>query len=245
MRYHHPPLLQVLILSLAICVFGSLRSAHAGAAEAGDPVVVALHASLAKNVEHSREWLDAKDFKSVAQSAGGLQTLAGLLKARSDDSAWQGATDKVIAVAKQVQSAAGSGEAAKCGAALDALEKSLAAAAALSPSGKPQTPQIAGGIRPVMLLLDGVYADAKVSLLTGNAANAKKHAYVLSELGRVVSNSQNANAKGREKWPELSGGFVEACLAAARSPAEDAATVKQLLRGISQRCEACHETRSR
>jgi hypothetical protein len=213
------------------------------AAEPADPLVGALHGTLAKNIEHAREWLDAKDFKSLAQSAGGLQMLAGLLKARSDDAAWQEATGKISTTVTALQDAAKTEDMAKSQAALDALEKQLVAAKAIVPSGKPQPPPSIGAIRPVMLLMDGIYADAKIFVIAGNVAGAKRQAHVLSELGRVVSNSQSGNAKGRDKWPEFSKAFVEACLAAAKSPSEDAQAVRQLLRGISQRCEACHETR--
>jgi hypothetical protein len=214
------------------------------AAEAVDPVTVALHGTLAKNVGHANEWLDANDYKSLAQSAGGLKMLAGLLRARSDDAAWQKAAGKVVATAEDLQTAAGSEDAAKCRTALGELSSAAAAASAVTPTGKPQELPNFGGIRPLMLLMDSIYADAKIFVIAGNTPGAKRQAYVLSELGRVVSNSQST-AKGRERWPELSSGFVEACLTAARSPSEDAQAVRQLLRGISQRCEACHETRSR
>jgi hypothetical protein len=209
-----------------------------------DPVTVALHTTLAKNIGHANEWLDASDYKSLAQSAGGLKMLAALLRARSDDAAWQEAAGKVLVAAGGLQESAGSEDAAKCRMALSGLNSAAAAASAVIPTGKPQELPNLGGIRPLMLLMDSIYADAKIAVLAGNTAGAKKQAYVLSELGRVVSNSQST-AKGRERWPELSSGFVEACLTAARSPSDDAQAVRQLLRGISQRCEACHETRSR
>ena len=94
-----------------------------------------------------------------------------------------------------------------------------------------------------MLLMDGIRGDAKIDLLSGNVEDAKKGAYVLSELGRVVSNSGSGGSSSRERWPELSAAFIEASLAAARSPATDAAAIRQLMRNVSQRCDACHETR--
>jgi hypothetical protein len=232
-----------MVLPLCLAAWLSIQVSSACSAEPVDPLVGALQGAIAKNLEHAREWLDAKDFKSLAQSAGGLQMLAGLLRARSDDAAWKEATGNVSAAVGQVQEAAKSEDAAKCKAALDALEKQVSVTRAVMPSGKPQAPPTIGAIRPVMLLMDGIYADAKIYVIAGNTVGAKKQAHVLSELGRVVSNSQSTNSKGRDKWPELSGAFVEACLTAARSPAEDAPAVRQLLRGISQRCEACHETR--
>jgi hypothetical protein len=87
-----------------------------------------------------------------------------------------------------------------------------------------------------MLAMDGVQADAKVALLTGNVVAAKKQAAVLAELSRLVSNSRNT-----EPWTSLAGDFAKACATAASSPASDAPSVRQHLRGIAERCEACHE----
>src|SRR6478609_2355116 len=113
MRYH-------LFASLfAVLVFAKLIMA----AEPTDVVPAALHAVLKKNVGHARDLLDQKDFKSVAQSAGNMHLLAELLKARSDDAAWQASTDNVVAATNGLQSAARDEDAAKCRAALAAIEK--------------------------------------------------------------------------------------------------------------------------
>jgi hypothetical protein len=215
------------------------------AACAADPVAAALQASLNKNISHARAWLEGGDFKSLAQSTNGLQLLAELWQARSDDAAWQTASGKVLSAISDLQKAVPGNDVAKCKANLEAVEKAISATAVNSPNGKPKAPARQVAVRPLMLVLDSVYADAKMAALTSKPDEAKKAAYVLSELGRLVSNSQSNSGKGREKWPELGEAFVEASLAAAQSPAEDAASVKQLLRAVSQRCEACHETRSR
>jgi cytochrome c556 len=210
-----------------------------------NPAVAALHGTVAKNISHARDWLDGNDFKSLNQAAGGMQILIEVLQAHSDDAPWQAATGKMLSNVAEVQKAAGSSNAADAKAALASLEKSAEAAAALQPAGKPKAISRNPPVRPLMLTLDGIYADAKIALLTGRVADAKKGAYTLSELGRVLSNSQSGNRKGRETWPEMSASFTAAALAAAQSPAEDAASVKKLLHVMSQRCEACHETRSR
>src|SRR5688572_31903490 len=80
-------------------------------------VPAALHAALAKNVAHARDWLDQKDYKSLAQSAGGLLLLAELTKAKSDDPAWQAALANVVAKTTDLQAAARGEEAARCKAA--------------------------------------------------------------------------------------------------------------------------------
>src|SRR5947208_702901 len=105
MRYGILPRLMLLLL---IC------PASLCASDAGDAVAGSLHAALAKNTSHARDWLDQKDYKSLAQSAGGLQLLAELLKARSDDAAWQAALGNAVAATSAVQAAARDEDAGKC-----------------------------------------------------------------------------------------------------------------------------------
>lgn len=214
------------------------------AAEGDDAILASLHLSASRRMADARKWLDDKDYKSLAQTAGGLRTLASLVQARGDDAPWQAATSKLVAAAGELVAAARAEDAAACAVALEKLNESAAAVGALSPTGKPlPTPPLTGGLRPVMLLMDGIRGDAKIDLIAGDVGGAKKSAYVLSELGRLVSNSSPGGAASRQEWPVLGAAFVEASLAAARSPATDAASVRQLMRGVSQRCDACHETR--
>jgi hypothetical protein len=204
-------------------------------------VASALQAALAKNISHSREWLDQKDYKSLAQSAGALRLLAELLKAQGDNSVWQQATEKLVAAAGDVVTAARQEEnAAQCQAALDRLEKLLAAASSGAPSGQPRSIEKPPAIRPLMLTMDALAADAKIALMTGNADAAKKQAVVLSELGKLVSNSRSGDA-----WKKMAGDFCQATDAAATTPESDPKAVRQLFRTIAERCEACHETRGR
>jgi len=202
-------------------------------------VTAALRGALSKNLAHARDWLDQKDFKSLAQSSGTLQLLADLLKTRSDDAAWQAATAKVASAVGDLQVAARGEDAAKCLVAIETLEKSAAAVESAAPSGKPLPLPRGPGLRPLMLTMGGVYADAKIALIGGNVATAKNQALVLSELGKLVSNSRSG-----EPWTTRGSAFSEAALAAATSPEIDPQKVRQLLRGISQRCDACHEMRA-
>ncbi|HZN34023.1 MAG TPA: hypothetical protein VFB80_09400 [Pirellulaceae bacterium] len=207
-------------------------------ASAADDLAAALGSTLAKNAGHARQWHAEKDFKSVAQTAGGLSLLAQLMQARSDDAAWQSATKNVAAAIGELQAAARGEDATKCAAALDLLDKSIAAAQALSPAGQPQAPPRSPGVRPLMLAMDGIYADAKVALIAGNVAAAKNQARVLAELGKLVSNS-----KMGEQWTTMAGGFSQAALTAANSSETDPQRFRSVLRGVSQRCDACHEVR--
>jgi cytochrome c556 len=206
----------------------------AGAAD--DAVAGALEVTLARNAIHAREWLEQKDFKSLAQSAGGLQVLGELLMARSDDAQWQATAGKVVTAAREVQAAAGAPDLAKCAVALDAVDKAVTAAKAIRPSGKAESLTKPPGIRPLMLLMDGILADAKVSLITGQVETAKSESRVVAELGRLVSNSKTTS-----EWLALAGDFCAAANAAADSTESDPKAIRQLVRGIAERCETCHE----
>lgn len=218
-----------------LCV-ALLFQAAAISAEPGEAIPAALNAALQKNIAHSREWLDQKDFKSVAQSAGALHLLAELLKARSDDSAWQAATTNLIAAANSIQSAARDEDATKCKSALDSLEKASSATTSLKPTGKPQPLERVPAIRPLMLTLDALQGDAKVAVLTSNVEAARKQAFVLAELGKLVSNSRNT-----DQWSSLAGDFVGAATTAANSTESDSKVVRQQFRAVAERCDACHE----
>src|SRR5262245_26182406 len=218
-----------------LCV-ALLFRAEVISAEPAEAIPAALNAALQKNIAHSREWLDQKDFKSVAQSAGALHLLAELLKARSDDPAWQAATTNLIARANSIQTAARDEDAAKCKSALDSLEKASSANASLKPTGKPQPLERAPAIRPLMLTLDALQGDAKVAVLTGNVEAARRQAFVLAELGKLVSNSRD-----NDQWSSLAGDFVGAATTAANSTESDSKVVRQQFRAVAERCDACHE----
>lgn len=225
-------------LRLICCALAlqAVASPNLVAADANEATTDALQAALARNIDHAREWRDQKDFKSVAQSAGGLQLLADLLKARGDGAAWQGALDHVHAAAGAVQTAARDEDAAKCKTAMESLQKAAQTAAAIKPTGKAQSISKTPPIRSLMLTLDALQGDAKVAVLTGDAAAAKKQAYVLAELGKLLSGARNT-----EQWSSLAGDFVSAATAAATSTDSDPKVVRQSLRVVAEKCEACHE----
>ena len=200
-------------------------------------VTAALHAALAKNVEHARDWLDQKDFKSLAQSAGGLQLLAEVTRAKSDEPAWQAALGKIVEKAGELQSVARSDEdLAKCQSALESLDSAVKGAAGLIPNGKPQSLARPPALRPLMLTIDAIQGDAKKALLTGEVEAAKKQAHVLAELGKLVSNSRTT-----EGWSSLAGDFMTAATAAATSNETDPKLIRQHFRALAERCEACHD----
>jgi hypothetical protein len=216
-----------------LAAFTSLQASDPSAA-----VVDALHDSLAKKTSHLRRKLDEKDFRSLALSAAGVELLGEVLKARGNQSEWQQATGKITAAAKKVQSAAAGAKESDCLAAIGELEAACAAAKSAAPAGKPLSPPQTA-LRPLMPLIDGVYADAKISVMTGKPSDAKKAAFVLSELGGLVSNLRGNN-RAPDQWTHLGGLMSKAALEAAQSDAEDPVEVRLLLRNIATRCDACH-----
>ena len=206
--------------------------------EPRERMVSALQTTLVANVEHAGNWLEMKDYKSLVQSAGGLEFLTELMASQSDDATWQQAGAAAIAKTKELQSAAAAGDGAGCRKTLADLDAATRQFAQLTPAGKSAALPRARGIRPLMLLLDSVYADAKVALLSGNADKAKNNAYVLSELARVVSNSRSSDG-----WQEMSDDLRRASLAAAQNTSNDPKELRQLLRGVSESCQSCHDAR--
>lgn len=198
----------------------------------------ALHLSLEHSVVQCREWIEAKDLKSLAQTADGMKLLAQVLQAKSDDVAWQQATGLTIAAGSEIQSAARSENLPAATAALERAAESIAAARKLTPSGQPQPQQTPRGsnLRQLMMLLDNLRGQAKIALLTGEAGNAKQAAVVLAELGPLVS-----NARGGDDWAIMSHDFTQASLAAASSTESDTARLKPLFKAMSQACDHCHD----
>ena len=164
--------------------------------------------------------------------------MAELLQAKSDLAAWQTVSGQLVATIGQLQAVARGEDKAKCQAALAALDKQLENSALREePAGKsiplPNSPTI----RSLMATMDGINADAKIAVMTGNVAAAKNQAFVLAELSKLVFNTRSG-----EKWTSLCADFEKASLAVATSTDTDPKNVRQLLRGISQQCEICHES---
>lgn len=210
----------------------------AGAAWGDEPAATAAayRAVLERNLVHAREWLEQRDPKSLAQSAATLQFLAELYANLGDDPAWRAATRELVGGVQELVRSAGTGDLPRCSAALERVEKALAASRGVQPQGARVSLASAPALRRLMLVLDAVQADAKLAVLTGQVAAAKNQAVVLSELGRLVSNARQDAA-----FTAHSRAFVQAAEALAQASESDQARARQLLRGLSQRCDACHE----
>jgi hypothetical protein len=198
----------------------------------------ALRFSLDKSVAYCRECLEGIDFKSLAQTADGLRTLSAVLAAKSQDEAWQRAAAELSQAVDALRSAARAADRDRTGEALARVEQAAAAASRLQPAGEPQTAPAGSNLRELMMLLENVRGQAKVALLTGEAANAKRAALVLAELGPVLTNTRRG-----EDWEIMSHDFTQAALAAAASPEEDTLKLKPLFKTMSQACDHCHDSR--
>lgn len=232
---------QACIVAAIVCV-GVVISAPA--AELADRAAraAALSASLERSVAQCREWLDAKDFKSLAQTADGMKLLAQVLHAKSADEAWQKAAGITVDASEEIQAAARGQNLAAATVAIDRAAGSIAAARKLTAEGQFQSQTEAvprgGNLRQLMMLMDNLRGQAKIALLTGEATDAKRAALVLAELGPLVS-----NARPGEAWEIMSHDFTQASLAAASSLEEDTAKLKPLFRAMSQACDDCHDSR--
>jgi hypothetical protein len=201
----------------------------------------ALHRAVDKNLAYGREWLEGKDFESLGQTAEGLIVLAQLLARHGEDKAWQAATAELQQAAKSLKAAAEKEEEAACRDALALVGKRNKELAGVAATGKPAAPRRPDVVLPsVMALLDGTYADAKAALAASKVDEAKDIALVLAELGGAV-----ATFHDDAKWRELAGGLSDAARAAADSSSRDAKAVRDELRGVYQRCEACHNARKK
>lgn len=200
------------------------------------PSIVALHTAVSGNLDYCDDWLAGKDFKTLAVTAEGIQLLADALGRFGDGPQWKAAGDELREGARLLQQAAKAQDAAKCKAALAVLRERGARFVKLKPSGKPaKGARPSASLRSMMSLLDGTYADAKASLAFGEAEAAKSTAIVLAELGRVVS-----NYRGDERWSKMSREMIAAALETAEMKSDDPQAVRAQLRGVYQRCEACH-----
>ncbi len=198
--------------------------------------IAALHTAVSGNLDYCDEWLAGKDYKTLAVTAEGVQLLADALRRFSDGAQWKAAGDELRDGARGLQQAAKAQDAAKCKAALMVLRERGARFAKLRPGGKPAaTVRPSASLRSMMSLLDGTFADAKASLAFGEAETAKSTAIVLAELGRVVSNYRND-----ERWSKMSREMIAAALETAEMKSDDPKAVRVQLRGVYQRCEACH-----
>jgi hypothetical protein len=225
-----------LLLGAILATVGNRQKAAEETSNTAGVELAALQAAVKSNLDYCRQWLEEKDFKTLRQSAEGVSLLADVLEGRGDDAAWQESVKMLRRAASELAEAA---EAKSSDGALDKLRRlgeaaeSLAAARPAGMDHKPLKPS--APLASMMALLDGTHADAKRSLTFGEPATASQSGYTIAELGRLLGEYRDD-----EDWRALAGELVAAARALGESPAEPAA-VRAALRGVYQRCEACHE----
>ena len=202
---------------------------------------IALHAAVEGNLAYCRQWLDEKDYKSLGQTASGIAILADVLRGQGDAKAWQAATGQLRDAAAKLTAEAGRENADACKAAIDGIDRENQSAKKLDEIGRPVKPsRAAGNLRAMMALLEGTYADAKAALAFGEVEKARQTAYVLAELGRRVAGYQSDT-----RWAADAGAMSAAAVAVALGESADAKMVREQLRGVYLKCEACHDRRGR
>jgi hypothetical protein len=226
-----------LAAGLSSCAwFGAADAAAPAEAQKSPRTRVALHAAVDKNLGYCRDWLAEKDWKSLRQTADGVSILVQVLAPKGDDEAWRRAVRGFLADVENLQSASDEKQGDKCRELIAGLEAQNKSLAKLEPKSAAKSGKLSITLRSLMALMDATHADAKTSVAVGELDAAKNMAVVLSELGRVVSN-QRADAA----WHSSAEALVSASAAAADERQTDAKAIRQQLRGVYEKCEACHE----
>lgn len=198
----------------------------------------ALHWALQAQVKAVRDWLAEKDYGSAAQTTRGLTTLAHLYGQRFADPAWKKRCDGLVEASNRLAAAAGKKSAPECQTAVEECGKLLDELGKNQPKEAGKTavkgykPQ--GTLKTWMTLLDGAYVDAKSS------ANAQE----LEQRSEVIAAQANALAylRGDAAWRKYSLAVRDTALQVAeQAKANQFDDAKKSLKGIFQRCEACHD----
>jgi hypothetical protein len=199
----------------------------------------ALNVAVSKNITYAYQWLDEKDFKSLAQTAEGLTVLAQCLSRWTEDDRSQKGVAELEQLGEKLKAAADKEHAALSRLLLykvGTLNKELSAIRVRNKPSAPKRPTIP--LRSFMALLDGTHADAKAALTLGEIDQAKQAANALAELGQALS-TFHAEAE----WTELAGRLTAEAKKTADSASRDAKEIREQLRAIYQRCETCHDER--
>jgi len=227
------------LVAASILLIGRLLSADdsprpAAAAKTREALVVAFRTNLG----YCREWLAAKDFKSLAQGVAALTILGEAIGRHTAEAG----TEQLAAVRtaiNELSAAAKVEDAGRARRAIDGLPAAIEAVvmtpAAEAPAAVKKT---SAGFTPLMHLIDGTFTDAKTALATGDAASAKTYAVVLAELGQVL-----ALDRAGQQWHEQSADLVSAANELARSQTDDPKQLREQFHHLYVNCEACHQRR--
>lgn len=200
----------------------------------------ALLNAVTTNTDYAEEWLSGGDFKTLGQTADGMNFLADCL-AWLGDPELRKLSGTLRSDVRALESAANAKDKVAAEKALVVIRawSKTAAETKFAKVARPvpmQPPNV--GIGPMMALLDGTYADAKRALIFDDIPAAKQQAIVLAELGGLL-----IHARGGGNWERLAEDFRNAAWKVATSEENTAASVRMLLGGVYQKCTACHDRR--
>ncbi len=226
------------IWSMALGGLGDLAGAEKANSRTYAPVAPrsAVEQVARANLEVIRGWLADKDFASAAETTQGLIGLTELLEHRLSAGQWKDQTKVLREASHRLASAAKNKDAADADKAAKECEDALAVLARLPIE---EDRLALRDFRPYgvkktwMLLMDGVYQDAKAAKTGREIENL---AYFLAEGGNVV-----AHFEDQAEWRKGAGEMSAAALELAKQARTlDAAAAKTALKGVYQRCERCH-----
>ena len=232
-------------MAILIAVFlGRFCGAESPAADTSKSLVdaktvrAALVKSFRTNVEYSREWLAAKDYRSLKQSADSLVILSEEIERYSPAAA----DVKMDALRRRTSDLGQAANDSKADEAESALAKIGEQLTAIESEGvvDPPTPvrKTSAGFTPLMHLIDGTFTDARLALAGGDSETAKLNAVVLAELGRYLAIDRNG-----DQWREQSGDLVKAASEIAVSKTNDPIALREDFHSLYANCEACHHRR--
>ncbi|MCS6850529.1 MAG: cytochrome c [Gemmataceae bacterium] len=197
----------------------------------------ALRQALVSQLNVVQDWLKDQDQASAAQSAQGLLALARLLEQQSSDRSWREQTARLVQACDRVRAAAQAGQGGEamesvkqCAAILQSLEKVKPAGNSAPVSGF----KLSGSTKTWMLLMDGAYVDAK----------SAKTASELEQLALALAEEANAvgHLRADPRWRQMSRAVRDAALqSAAGARSNDLTAARKALKGVYERCEACHQ----
>jgi hypothetical protein len=201
-------------------------------------VRAALVKSFRTNLEISRGWLTAKDFRSLEQSAEALAILSEAI-GRYIPPATNGKIDGLRRTAGNLSQAAMDRSIEGADAALAKLGEQLTAIESESIADPPAPiRKTSAGFTPLMHLIDGTFTDARTALAVGDSETAKSNAAVLAELGQYLAVDRNG-----KQWHEQADDLVKAANEIAVSKSSDPKALREDFHLLYANCEACHYRR--
>jgi hypothetical protein len=197
----------------------------------------AMVAGLRSQLKVVQDWIKEKDFASAAQANQGLQTLTELAAAFNDHDDWRKTIlvlqlwGRQLAVAIQNKNPQTADAAARQYATF--LGKLADVPVKAPPRPVPNFKIPGAGVKVWMLLMDGAYIDAKT------ASSGKD----LDLLVQTIAAEAEAVRLLRTdlKWRQDAQSVIDTALKVAEQARTDHAAARKALRGIYERCEACHD----